>query len=83
MSWRSDLLTLRGLGAGIIFIVVLIAYTVQTELAQHVQQRLGYKKPYLLLYLTHSGESIDIPLAGSTDTNYLFQAISSSSLSIS
>ena len=38
------------------------AYTVQTELAQYVQQTQGYKKPYFLLYLTHSGYSLLLPL---------------------
>lgn len=30
------------------------AYTLQTELAQIVQQSQGYRKPYFLFYLTHS-----------------------------
>lgn len=61
IAWREQL-NLRGVGAAVIFCGVLISYTIQTELAQHVQQTLGYKKPYFLLYLTHSGYSLLLPL---------------------
>lgn len=39
-----------------------VAYTIQTELAQHVQNDLGFRKPYLLLYITHTGYSLILPL---------------------
>lgn len=55
-------MSLRTVGAGGIFIIVLIAFTVQTELAQYVQQTLEYRKPYTLLYLTHSGYAIILPI---------------------
>lgn len=40
----------------------LIAYTVQTEFAQHVQQTLNYKKPVFSLYVGHSSFTIILPL---------------------
>lgn len=40
-------------GAALLLAVVLVAYTIQTELASHVQHQLGYKKPFFLFYLTH------------------------------
>ena len=40
-------------GAAVLLAVVLVAYTIQTELASHVQHQLGYKKPFFLFYLTH------------------------------
>ncbi|KDE06412.1 hypothetical protein MVLG_03318 [Microbotryum lychnidis-dioicae p1A1 Lamole] len=49
-------------GAVLIFIAVLLAYTLQTELAQYLQQTAGYKKPYFLFYLTHSGYLLIAPL---------------------
>ncbi|KAM0786391.1 hypothetical protein ACM66B_001859 [Microbotryomycetes sp. NB124-2] len=45
-----------------IFVVVLLAYTLQTELAQIVQQVNGYRKPYFLFYMTHSGYILLAPL---------------------
>ncbi|TKA54011.1 hypothetical protein B0A53_03293 [Rhodotorula sp. CCFEE 5036] len=48
--------------AGILLAVVLVAYTLQTELASHVQHGLGYKKPYFLFYLTHSSYLLLFPL---------------------
>ncbi|KAK4046068.1 hypothetical protein OIV83_006373 [Microbotryomycetes sp. JL201] len=45
-----------------IFVVVLFAYTLQTELAQIVQQVNGYRKPYFLFYMTHSGYILLAPL---------------------
>ncbi|GAA5928446.1 hypothetical protein JCM3775_000613 [Rhodotorula graminis] len=48
-------------GAAILLAVVLVAYTIQTELASHVQHQLGYKKPFFLFYLTHSGYTLLVP----------------------
>ncbi|KAK4049869.1 hypothetical protein OIO90_005258 [Microbotryomycetes sp. JL221] len=45
-----------------IFVIVLLAYTLQTELAQIVQQVNGYRKPYFLFYMTHSGYILLAPL---------------------
>lgn len=44
------------------FVVSLIAYTLQTEAAQYVQAGLGYRKPFLSLYLGHSGFILLLPL---------------------
>lgn len=38
------------------------AYTAQTELAQYVQQTLGYRQPFFLFWLTHSGYILLLPL---------------------
>ncbi|KAG0139722.1 hypothetical protein CROQUDRAFT_666104 [Cronartium quercuum f. sp. fusiforme G11] len=46
-------------GPFLIFPLVLIAYTVQSELSQVIQRT--YPKPYLLLYLTHSAYLILLP----------------------
>ncbi|ORY74038.1 hypothetical protein BCR35DRAFT_326000 [Leucosporidium creatinivorum] len=53
---------LQTTGALGIFAAVLLAYTLQTELAQIVQQTQGYRKPYFLFYLTHSGYLLLAPL---------------------
>lgn len=39
---------------GIALPISLICFTVQTELAQYIQAKLHYEKPYFMLYLTHS-----------------------------
>lgn len=46
----------------IAFALSLVAYTLQTEAAQYVQQGLGYRKPFLSLYLGHSGFIVLFPL---------------------
>ncbi|BGP42561.1 hypothetical protein JCM10449v2_006573 [Rhodotorula kratochvilovae] len=53
---------MRTTGAAILLAVVLVAYTVQTELASHVQHQLAYKKPFFLFYLTHSGYIFLLPV---------------------
>ncbi|KAL8287320.1 hypothetical protein RQP46_003772 [Phenoliferia psychrophenolica] len=55
-------LDMKTTGALVIFVCVLLAYTAQTELAQHVQQKQGYRKPYFLLWMTHSGYFLILPL---------------------
>jgi hypothetical protein len=40
----------------------LAAYTIQTELAQYVQQTLNYRRSYFLFYLTHTGYVTLLPL---------------------
>ncbi|GAA6039259.1 hypothetical protein JCM8097_003232 [Rhodosporidiobolus ruineniae] len=49
-------------GAALLLALVLFAYTLQTELASYVQHSLGYRKPYFLFYLTHSGYLLLAPL---------------------
>ncbi|OAV98955.1 hypothetical protein, variant [Puccinia triticina 1-1 BBBD Race 1] len=48
------------LGCLVIFILITFAYVIQTELTQAVQRT--YQKPYLLLFLTHSGYIAILPL---------------------
>lgn len=38
----------------LVFVAILLAYTVQTEATQYIQHTLRYEKPLLLLYVTHS-----------------------------
>ena len=44
------------------FVLSLFAYTLQTEFAQYVQQALNYRKPFLSLYLGHSGFILLFPM---------------------
>ncbi|KAJ9475537.1 EamA domain-containing protein [Pseudozyma hubeiensis] len=44
------------------FVLSLFAYTLQTEFAQYVQQSLNYRKPFLSLYLGHSGFVLLFPM---------------------
>ncbi|CCG82238.1 Putative uncharacterized protein [Taphrina deformans PYCC 5710] len=39
---------------GIALPISLICFTIQTELAQYIQAKLHYEKPYFMLYITHS-----------------------------
>lgn len=39
---------------GIALPISLVCFTIQTELAQYIQARLHYEKPYFMLYITHS-----------------------------
>ncbi|EPQ27258.1 uncharacterized protein PFL1_05181 [Pseudozyma flocculosa PF-1] len=48
----------KALGA---FVLSLVAYTLQTECAQYVQQALNYRKPFLSLYLGHSAFTVLFP----------------------
>lgn len=45
----------RTTGTAGLLVVVLFAYTIQTQLTSYVQHSLGYRKPFFLFYLTHSG----------------------------
>ncbi|KAL9931237.1 hypothetical protein V8E36_009914 [Tilletia maclaganii] len=51
-----------GTKAILAFILSICSYTVQTELAQVVQAKLGYKKPFLSLWLGHSLFTVLLPL---------------------
>lgn len=44
------------------FVLILTAYTLQTESMQYIQQRMGYTKPLFLLYLTHSSFVVLLPV---------------------
>ncbi|KAG8764793.1 hypothetical protein FRC12_007892 [Ceratobasidium sp. 428] len=51
-----------GSAAGIVFVVILGAYVLQTELTQYVQSTLQYRQPYLLFYIAHSAFTVVLPL---------------------
>ncbi|TIA97109.1 hypothetical protein E3P92_03510 [Wallemia ichthyophaga] len=53
---------LGGIAGILIFISSLISYAAETELAQVVESRLGYSKPYFMLYLAHSSFCFCLPL---------------------
>ncbi|KAI4224165.1 MAG: hypothetical protein L6R36_004858 [Xanthoria steineri] len=44
--------------AGFFLLLSLIAFVVQTETASYIQNKLGWQKPYAMLYLTHGSWSI-------------------------
>ncbi|KAL8845040.1 MAG: hypothetical protein Q9176_000712 [Flavoplaca citrina] len=48
----------RYLYAGFFLLLSLIAFVVQTETASYIQNKLGWQKPYAMLYLTHGSWSI-------------------------
>ena len=50
--------------AAIFLIVSLVSFTVQTELAAHIQHVLGWDKAYCMLYMTHSSWTLLWPLQG-------------------
>ena len=45
-----------------VFLCILVSYTTQTEAIQYIQHTLGYKKPLLLLYVTHSSFMFLLPI---------------------
>ncbi|SAM85995.1 uncharacterized protein UBRO_07930 [Ustilago bromivora] len=60
---KASFMNLPGGGKAIAaFVSSLFAYTLQTEFAQYVQQSLNYRKPFLSLYLGHSGFLLLFPL---------------------
>ncbi|UTT88644.1 hypothetical protein NDA17_000630 [Ustilago hordei] len=60
---KASFMNLAGGGKAIAaFVLSLFAYTLQTEFAQYVQQSLNYRKPFLSLYLGHSGFLLLFPL---------------------
>lgn len=60
---KASMMTLPGGGKAIAaFVLSLFAYTLQTEFAQYVQQSLNYRKPFLSLYLGHSGFVLLLPM---------------------
>ena len=60
---KPSFMNLPGGGKAIFaFVLSLFAYTLQTEFAQYVQQSLNYRKPFLSLYLGHSGFLLLLPM---------------------
>jgi len=55
-------LILGGLPAALLFVVVLAAYVVQSQLTQYVQSDLAYRQPYFIFYIAHSSFIIIFPL---------------------
>ncbi|KAH0590764.1 hypothetical protein J132_05461 [Termitomyces sp. J132] len=46
----------------VLFIAILLAFVVQSELTQYVQTILGYRQPFFLLYVVHSSFALIFPL---------------------
>jgi len=53
---------LGGIAAIIVFIAVLLAFTIQSDLTTYIQTQLGFKQPYFLFYVAHSSFSFVFPL---------------------
>ncbi|KAG8856350.1 hypothetical protein FRB96_006501 [Tulasnella sp. 330] len=51
-----------GVRAVVLFIVILAAYVIQSQLTQHVQADLGYQQPYFIFYIAHSSFVAIFPL---------------------
>ncbi|KIM28411.1 hypothetical protein M408DRAFT_69793 [Serendipita vermifera MAFF 305830] len=54
--------SLGGVAAVSLFIVILIAFVVQSAVTQHVQTTLHFRRPFLLFYIGHSSFSLIFPL---------------------
>ncbi|CAE6463421.1 unnamed protein product [Rhizoctonia solani] len=50
-----------GSAANAIFVIILFAYVLQTELTQYVQSSLHFRQPYLLFYIAHSAFMLVLP----------------------
>lgn len=48
--------------AAFFLVATLVSFTVQTELASYIQNKLGWNKAYCMLYLTHGSWSLLFPL---------------------
>ncbi|KAF9044564.1 hypothetical protein BDZ89DRAFT_1109140 [Hymenopellis radicata] len=46
----------------VVFVSMLIAFVVESEMTQYVQTTLGYRKPFFLFYVVHSSFAIIFPL---------------------
>ncbi|TFL00890.1 hypothetical protein BDV98DRAFT_549553 [Pterulicium gracile] len=53
---------LKNVVATLIFAIILIAFTVESELTQYVQSRLDFRQPFFIFYAVHSGFIIIFPL---------------------
>jgi len=51
-----------GKASAILFIAVLLAFVVESQLAQYVQTNLHYRQPFFIFYLVHSSFAIIFPL---------------------
>ncbi|KAF9787162.1 hypothetical protein BJ322DRAFT_1107239 [Thelephora terrestris] len=58
----SDSPRLGGKSALLVFVLVLVAYVVESQLAQYIQATLKYRQPYFLFYAAHSSFWIIFPL---------------------
>ncbi|KAJ1311092.1 hypothetical protein OPQ81_009595 [Rhizoctonia solani] len=47
--------------ANAVFVIILFAYVLQTELTQYVQSSLQFREPYLLFYIAHSAFTFVLP----------------------
>ncbi|BFZ61590.1 hypothetical protein YB2330_002662 [Saitoella coloradoensis] len=47
---------------GVALVLVLVTFTVQTELAAYIQADLGWSKPFMMMYVTHSSWLLIFPL---------------------
>ncbi|KAF8707691.1 hypothetical protein RHS03_03793, partial [Rhizoctonia solani] len=50
-----------GSAANAVFVTILFAYVLQTELTQYVQSSLQFRQPYLLFYIAHSSFAVVLP----------------------
>ncbi|CAE6470494.1 unnamed protein product [Rhizoctonia solani] len=50
-----------GSAANGVFVTILFAYVLQTELTQYVQSSLHFRQPYLLFYIAHSAFTLVLP----------------------
>ncbi|KAF8622464.1 hypothetical protein AX15_006985 [Amanita polypyramis BW_CC] len=65
MPARQDLVHAPRLGGKlsvVLFIFTLIAFVVESQLAQYVQTTLGYRQPFFLFYVVHSSFALIFPL---------------------
>ncbi|CAE6521749.1 unnamed protein product [Rhizoctonia solani] len=51
-----------GSAANAVFVTILFAYVLQTELTQYVQSSLHFRQPYLLFYIAHSAFTLVLPV---------------------
>ena len=58
----NEMNKLGGIAGILIFVASLVSYAAETELAQVVEARIGYSKPYFMLWLAHSSFSFCLPL---------------------
>ncbi|TFK57105.1 hypothetical protein OE88DRAFT_1650684 [Heliocybe sulcata] len=48
--------------AVVLFVVILLAFAIQSQLTQYVQTTLGYRQPFFLFYAVHSSLLVMLPL---------------------
>lgn len=52
---------LGGVAAVLVFILALLAFTIQSDLTTYIQKQLGFKQPYFLFYVAHSSFALIFP----------------------